>query len=173
MPVADAWKEGVARLVRRRPFNSFLAWGVRTFVPRQRVGVALVAFNANEEVLLLRHVFHTSTPWGLPGGWLSRDEAPAAGLARELREETGLEALIGPVVCAEHQAEPPHIVLAFLGSVHPGPMVFSGEILDGGWFHLERLPHPLWPFTERAIAAALPLFRATRPTSVTEEPVFA
>jgi len=170
--VADAWKEGVARLVRRRPFNSFLAWGVRAFVPRQRVGVALVAFNANEEVLLLQHVFHTVTPWGLPGGWLNRDEAPVIGLARELREETGLQALIGPLVCANHESEPPHIVLAYLGWLQAGPVSFSGEILDGRWFALDRLPRPLGPFTERAVAAALPLFRAT-PPAMAEEPVFA
>lgn len=161
MPVAKTWKEGVARLVNRHPFSDFLAWGVRTFVPRQRVGVALVAFNTDEEVLLLRHVFHTAAPWGLPGGWLARDESPVAGLTRELREETALEALVGPVVCVGHEARPPHIVLAFLGWVGPGTMTFSGEILDGRWFQLQDLPQPLWPFTERAITAALPLFRAT------------
>ena len=87
--MTNAWKESVARLVRRQPFRRMLAWGVRIVVPRQRVGVSLVAFNTDEEVFLLRHVFHTAIPWGLPGGWLARDEAPARGVARELREETG------------------------------------------------------------------------------------
>ena len=53
-------KESLARLMRRRPFRQLMAWGVRMAVPRQRVGVALVAFNHNEEVFLLRHVFHLS-----------------------------------------------------------------------------------------------------------------
>ena len=169
IPVAKTWKEGVARLVIRRPFSDFLAWGVRSFVPRQRVGVGLVAFNADEEVLLLRHVFHTAAPWGLPGGWLARDEAPAAGVARELREETALEALVGPIVCVGHESGPPHIALAFLGWVRPGSMTFSAEILDGRWFKLQDLPQPLWPFTQRAIAAALPLFRATPHPQLVQE----
>ena len=87
--MTNAWKESVARLVRRQPFRRMLARGVRIVVPRQRVGVSLVAFNTDEEVFLLRHVFHTAIPWGLPAGWLARDEAPARGVARELREETG------------------------------------------------------------------------------------
>jgi ADP-ribose pyrophosphatase YjhB (NUDIX family) len=159
--MADTWKEAIARLARRRPFNGLLAWGVRLVVPRQRVGVALVAFNANEEVLLLRHVFHTASSWGLPGGWLNRDEAPADGLARELREETGLGVVLGPPVLVAHEDQPPHIVLAYLGWMRPGPLRLNGEILEARWFKLDRLPRPLWPFTERAIAAGLALSRTT------------
>ena len=51
--MVNSWKESVARLVRRQPFRGMMAWGVRAVVPRQRVGVALVAFNADEEVFLL------------------------------------------------------------------------------------------------------------------------
>lgn len=94
--LTDAWKEGIARLVRRYPLNGMLAWGVRFVVPRQRVGVALITFNIDGEILLLRHVFHTAIPWGLPGGWLGRNEAPEDGLIRELREEIGLDLSLGP-----------------------------------------------------------------------------
>jgi ADP-ribose pyrophosphatase YjhB (NUDIX family) len=159
MAMANNWKEGVARLVRRQPFRVMLAWGVRAAVPRQRVGVALVAFNANEEVFLLKHVFHPATAWGLPGGWLARDEAPAHGVARELREETGLSAVIGPAVCVAHESFPAHIALAYLGWIVPGPMALNAEVLEGRWFAAHKLPQPLAPFTQRAIAAARPLFR--------------
>lgn len=156
--MTNAWKESVARLVRRQPFRRMLAWGVRIVVPRQRVGVSLVAFNTDEEVFLLRHVFHTAIPWGLPGGWLARDEAPAHGVARELREETGLAAVIGPAVCVAHEPLPPHIALAYLGWIVPGPMSFNAEILEGRWFAADALPRPLSTFVQRAIAAARPIF---------------
>ena len=160
MQMANNWKEGVARLVRRQPFSGMLAWGVRAAVPRQRVGVALVAFNTDEEVFLLRHVFHTAVPWGLPGGWLARDEAPARGVARELREETGLSAVIGPAVCVAHEPSPAaHIALAYLGWIVPGPMALNHEILEGRWLAVDELSQLLHPFALRAIAAARPLFR--------------
>lgn len=157
--MVDTWKENVAHLVRRQPFRGMMAWGVRMAVPRQRVGVALVAFNTNEELFLLRHVFHTATPWGLPGGWLARDEAPTRGIARELREETGLTAVIGPVVCVAHESLPPHIALAYLGWITPGPLSLNAEVLEGRWFAADALPRPLSPFVQQAIAAARPLFR--------------
>ena len=173
MPVADEWKERITRLVQRPPFNTLLVWGVRLMVPRQRVGVALVAFNANEEVFLLRHVFHTVTPWGLPGGWLERDEAPTAGLARELREETGLEVAMGPVIAVSHEKHPPHIVLAYLGWIQPGPVRYSGEVFEGRWFGLEHLPQPMWPFADQAITTALPVFRTLPLPTHKQEAAFA
>jgi len=157
--MVNTWKESVARVVRRQPFRGIMAWGVRAAVPRQRVGVCLVAFNSNEEVFLLRHVFHTEVPWGLPGGWLARDEAPAHGVARELHEETGLRAVIGPAVCVAHETLPPHIALAYLGWIAPGPQSLNGEVLESRWFAVDALPRPMSLFARQAIAAALPLFR--------------
>ncbi|HRN69284.1 MAG TPA: NUDIX hydrolase [Promineifilum sp.] len=157
--LTDTWKEGLARLIRRRPFKGLLAWGVRLIVPRQRVGVALVTFNENEEVLLLRHVFHTASSWGLPGGWLNRNESPQDGLVRELGEETGRELIIGPPIQAAHEGPPSHIVMAYLGWLQPGPMRLNSEIIEARWFDLDRLPQPLWSFTESAISAGLSLKR--------------
>lgn len=160
--MSNATKEGIAGLMRRRPLNHLMAWGVRLVVPRQRVGVALVTFNANEEILLLRHVFHTINPWGLPGGWLGRNEAPAYGLARELREELSLDVVLGPPVHTAQEGPPPHIVMAYLGWLRPGQMNLNAEIIEARWFGLDNLPQPLWPFTERAISAGLALSRLTR-----------
>lgn len=153
------WKEGIARLARRQPFSGFVAWGVRLIVPRQRIGVALVTFNAEGEVLLLRHVFHPTYPWGLPGGWLGRDEAPADGLRRELREELGRESELGPPALISHEGPPPHIVMAYLGRLRPGEMRLNNEILEAQWFAPGNLPRPSLPFTERAVAAGLALAR--------------
>lgn len=153
------WKEGIARLARRQPFSGFMAWGVRLAVPRQRIGVALVTFNAVGEVLLLRHVFHPTYPWGLPGGWLGRDEAPADGLRRELREELGRDSELGPPALISFENPPPHIVMAYLGRLRPGEMRLNNEILEARWFLPDKLPRPSLPFTERAVAAGLALTR--------------
>lgn len=157
--LTNAWKEGIARLVKRRPLAGVMALGVRLVIPRQRVGVALVTFNADEEVLLLRHTFHTVYSWGLPGGWLGRNEPPADGLRRELREETGLVASVGPPVHVAHGNMPGHIVMAYLGWVNSGPIRLNSEIIEARWFGVSQLPRPLWPFTEEAIATGLALSR--------------
>lgn len=142
-----------------------MAWGVGLVVPRQRLGVALVTFNADEEILLLRHVFHVTNPWGLPGGWLGRNEAPADGLARELREEVGLSVSVGPPVYTAQEGPPSHIVMAYLGWLRPGQMRLNAEIIEARWFGVDNLPHPLWPFTEKAISAGLALSRVMLPTN--------
>lgn len=158
--LTDSWKEGLARLVRTPPFSRLMLWAMHLVIPRQRIGVALVTFNAREEVLLLRHVFHPAAPWGLPGGWLGRRESPADGLVREVREETGLDVRLGPPAHVSHGTSPAHIVMAYLGWVHPGPLRLSHEIIEARWFSPGRLPSPLFQFTRQAIAAGLELNRA-------------
>lgn len=158
--VGTPWKEQLAALIRHQPFKWLMASGIRLFVPGHRVGVALVAFNAEDEVLLLRHVFHPETPWGLPGGWLGRNESPAEGVARELREETGLSAIIGPPALVKHRKGPSHLIMAYLGWVEPGPVKLSAEILELRWFQPAQLPTPVLPFTRQAIQAAQSMARA-------------
>lgn len=144
----------MAAWVRRWPFSWLLVQGVRLFVPRQRVGVALVALNDRGEVFMLKHVYHPDVPWGLPGGWLGRNEAPVAALAREVREETGLTAEIGEPILVRHETAPPHLILAYAGSISPDETpVLSAEILEWAWFSPDDLPRPLHPFTLEAIAA--------------------
>lgn len=127
---------------------------IRIVVPRRRVGVSLVILDNRQRVLLLRHVFHPHIPWSLPGGWLNRHEDPAAGALRELREEIGLTADLGPVLTVIQERRPPHLNIAFLAFLHPGEMVFSAEVLEAKWFTQDALP-PLFPFVQRAIKTGM------------------
>lgn len=104
---------------------------------------------------MLRHVFHPYIPWGLPGGWLGRNEDPAAGVLRELKEETGLTAVLGPVVHVAHDSNPPHVAIAFSGRVQSGSFRLSPEIMEAAWFPIDALPTSLLPFMRDAINAAV------------------
>lgn len=129
--------------------------GIWLTVPRQRVGVALVVLNEANQVFMLRHVFHPYYQWGLPGGWLKKNEAPAAGVLRELREETGLTAVLGPAIAVQHDAETAHVGIAYVGQLNPGRLRLSHEIIEAQWFHYHALPRPITLHTRLAIKAAV------------------
>ncbi len=129
--------------------------GIRVFVPKQRIGVAVVVLDDHGRVLMLRHVFHPDAPWGLPGGWLGRNEDPAAGALRELHEETGLTAVVDRPVLVSLESHPDHVGIAFLVRPSAGNLQLSAEILEADWFEVDDLPEPLFPIYARAIAAAV------------------
>lgn len=143
--------------------NPLAAWmmalAVRLTVPRQRVGVAFVAFNEVDEIFMLRHVFHPTFEWGLPGGWLKKNEAPTAGVLRELKEETGLTAVLGPAVSVSYSSQPPHIGIAYVGQLDSGNIQLSHEIIEARWFSLDNLPAPLTPHTQQIINSAIQAHR--------------
>lgn len=140
--------------MRLYPMRLAMMLGLTVLTPRHRVGVNMVPLDAEGRVLLLKHVFHPFVPWGLPGGWLGRGEAPEACVLRELVEETGLDARLGPLVLATAKAQPHHLVLVYAGYVTPRPLTLSGEIIKAGWFSRDTLPQPLLASTGEAIEVA-------------------
>lgn len=148
-------KKFVARLVRIPLLHRLMFIGIRVFVPRQRMGIVTVLLDDEQRVLLLRHVFHPTYPWGLPGGWLGRNEAPADAAVREVKEETGLTAVLGPVIQVRREENPPHIGMAYIGRVLPGEIKLSGEIIEAAWFAVDEMPEPLLPFIRDAIHTAI------------------
>lgn len=152
-------KQKIARLMRWPLLHELMLWSMKLVVPRQRIGVSMIALDEAERILFLKHVFHPSVPWGLPGGWLGRNEAPARGVLRELYEETGLTAVLGPIVHTALEEAPTHIGMAYLAQIQPGELKLSQEIIEARWFPLHNLPQPQYPFTEQAIRSAVKIHR--------------
>jgi ADP-ribose pyrophosphatase YjhB (NUDIX family) len=104
------------------------------------VGVAGVIFDDQGKVLLLRHRFWSEGSWGVPGGYVSRGEHLEEALARELREETGLE--IADVrlleVASGYQMR---IEVYFTARLAGGALRLDpGEVLEAGFFTPDALP---------------------------------
>lgn len=148
------FKQQVARLSKWPLARQAIVLATHFWVPRQRVGVSFVALNDDQEVFMLRHVFHPHYEWGLPGGWLKRHEAPEVGILRELKEETGLTAVLGSAIAVLHNLTPPHIGIAYSGKLNPGKLQLSHEIIEAQWFPIDALPTPLTLHTKLAIEAA-------------------
>lgn len=147
-------KRTLARIIARLPWSTSVAKGLlwRTR-PRFTVGAVGVVLNAQDDVLLVEHVFHPQEPWGLPGGWVERNEGPRDGLKRELREETGLDVIVLEPLLIEKSLLPAHLDVAFLCRAAGDVCRLSAELTNYRWTPLEDIP-PLAPFHDAAVTAA-------------------
>ena len=121
-----------------------LALDLATGASRRRLSVAALIRDQEGRILLAENAVPRSR-WGLPGGRLERHEEPAAGLAREVSEETGLEVEV--VELRAVVVRPTLVVLVFAchvlgGILRPAPV----EIAALAWVDeaeaLRRLPPP-------------------------------
>lgn len=139
-------------------------WAVRiaarTIAPRHYVGAVGVVFDEAGRVLILEHAFRTDFPWGLPGGWIERGEAPADAIRRELREELGVDVEVGELIACgvigrvATSTHPLHLGLAYLCRIRFGTPASSAEILAAEWVDPYAVGRPLEPFQHQAILEA-------------------
>ncbi|MBI5929098.1 MAG: NUDIX hydrolase [Chloroflexi bacterium] len=133
--------------MRRHPKLTLTAISmIRVFQPRFTAGVVGVLLNNADEVLLVEHVFHSKQPWGLPGGWVNRNELLTAAVEREFHEETGL--IVKTLYPLSTWSSPfwrNHIDMAFAvelldnSASHP-PLKLSRELLSYEWLNRADLP---------------------------------
>lgn len=97
--------------------------------PKATVGVAALILDDEERHVLLVHHTYRDPAWDFPSGLIERGEQPDDALRRELREEVGLNATIGPLLRAVHHTRGRHLTLYYRVSV-TGPIRYSAEI-DG------------------------------------------
>ena len=71
---------------------------MRTYPDRPIVAVGAVILNDNRVLLVQRGQEPLKGEWSLPGGVVELGETLEAALTREVREETSLDVIVGPVV---------------------------------------------------------------------------
>lgn len=125
-------------------------------------GAVGVVFNGQGQVLLVEHVFHPYAPWGLPGGWVDRQEKPSDTVSRELQEELNLQVTVGSVIMIDLDFGD-HLDFAYLCEASGDVGSLSRELLGYQWCSLDSLPK-LQSFHYRAIHAAASVVGITHST---------
>lgn len=130
-----------------RPVRRFV---VRTIAPSFTVGSLCVIEHDGQIVLIRQRYRHR---WGLPGGLLQRNEAPADAARREVREEIGIDVELEgePAVVVEPDVRRVDVVYR----AHPADPAstlrcHSPEIVAAEWFPIARLPE-VQPETRSAL----------------------
>lgn len=129
--------------------------------PLPAIGVSAIVFDAEERVLLARRGQPPAQGlWHAPGGKLEPGESLIEACRREVKEETGIDVVIGPIMAVvERRLEGFHyVVIDFLARLqdpantacHP-----ADDVLEVAWVAEHRLgdyhiAEGLLPILERA-----------------------
>ena len=105
------------------------------------VSVGVVIFDECERVLLLDHVLRPKSGWGIPGGFINKNEQPEQAVHREIREETGLE--LKNVKLWRIETKKLHVEMIFFAEGYGKAEVKSREIKEAKWFESNNLPKDL------------------------------
>jgi ADP-ribose pyrophosphatase YjhB (NUDIX family) len=96
--------------------------------------------------------------WNLPGGFVEKGESGADAVAREVREETGLEIEIAeslgafPSTYGSGENAQPILGLAYLCRITGGEEEISDESEEAGWFSLADFPDPAFRDEQQVLA---------------------
>jgi ADP-ribose pyrophosphatase YjhB (NUDIX family) len=153
--ISPALRRRVKDFAQRAPWLIHILQKLYQFTrPKYTLGVTGVLFNPQGQVLLVEHVLHPHHPWGLPGGWVDAGEKPPETLAREMREEVGLEVTVGALLQMEMITLMGHIDFAYACTAASHTVTaLSPELLAHEWYNLDALPD-IDPFQRAAIENA-------------------
>ena len=110
--------------------------------PRIRAAVAVLH---EGRLLLVEHTKNARSYWLLPGGGLEWGESLHEAVAREVKEETGLEVVVGDLLYVSETISPDrerHLVhLVFQGELRGGEIAVPEEerITDVRWIELSAV----------------------------------
>lgn len=94
-------------------------------LPRKRMAAGALFTNTDDQVLLVVPTYKSE--WEIPGGTVEQNESPKEACMREVREELGIEASVGRLLCLDYRAENDNATESLL------------FLFDGGRLHEEQI----------------------------------
>jgi len=123
----------------------------RTYPTRPIVAVGAVVVKAGKVLLVRRGQDPSRGLWSLPGGAVKSGEGLKEAVAREVKEECGIEVSVGDVVDVldriyadpEGRIQYHYVIVDFLASWRRGRLKAASDISDAAWVDpgaIRRLP---------------------------------
>jgi mutator protein MutT len=131
---------------------------LKAFPAQPIVGVGGVILDGPRVVLVKRGNEPLKGQWSLPGGSVELGETLEDALAREVREETGLEIAIGPVVevfdridrSSDGRIAYHFVIVDFACAPSGGSLAHASDAEDARWVPIDELA--AYKVTEKAAA---------------------
>ena len=121
----------------------------RAYPDRPFVGVGAVIVDEAARVLLVKRRFEPlAGQWSLPGGAVDVGETLQACVIREMREETGLEVEVGPVIevfdrimhDADGRVQYHYVLVDYVCRPLGGTLSAASDVADAAWVEARALP---------------------------------
>ncbi len=136
---------------------------MRPYPTRPVVGVGAVVLDGDRVLLVKRGHEPLKGQWSLPGGGVELGETLEQAIAREVREETGLDVEVGPIVDvldrigrdADGLVEHQFVLVDFVCRPSGGVLRSASDADDAEWVPLDDLArYGVAPVTVRVIRKA-------------------
>jgi len=112
-------------------------------MPELRIPCVGAIITADDRILLIRRGHEPEAGrWSLPGGRIEAGETDEQALVREVREETGLKVVPGPLIGAVDRPRPDGRVLVirdYAATVTGGTLAAGDDADDARWFGVRDL----------------------------------
>ena len=127
------------------------------------VGAGAVVLKGDEVLLIRRGKAPRKGEWSLPGGGVELGETTEDATVREVKEETGLDVELGPLLDvinyidkSETGVRHHYVLVDYLAYWRGGEPVGASDAMEARFFTAEdALALPLWSETKRIIRMAL------------------
>lgn len=137
---------------------------------RPYIAAGVLFFDDAGRILLVQPTYKDH--WDIPGGYVETGETPAQTAAREVQEELGMEAPVGPLLVADwapHPDEGDKLLLIFDGGTLTaaqlnGIRLQADELASYAFHDPAEAVTSLIPRLGRRVAAALEAHQARRTT---------